>query len=202
MESWTERTRADGADWAGQSGFVDRRSGGRGGLRNPGRGGVGRTGRTGRSGADGAEWGGRGGVGWMGQSGADGGDWGGRGGGGRVGSRLEGHKGRTRRPGAGVLANWADRLGCARLGQLASLRFRAEGILGVLSPDANCGVIWLHTPRIHIRFFGAHVVVLFLGTHTSKVQRSSTSDKFFGLLGALNITYSMFIQMCMPSATS
>ena len=66
---------------------------------------------------------------------------------------------------------------------------------GVLSPDADCGVIWLHTLRIHIRFFGAHVVVLFLGTHTSKAQRSSASDKFFGSLGALNITYSMFIQM-------
>ena len=84
---------------------------------------------------------------------------------------------------------------CARPVCLASLRLRAEGIPGVLSPDADCGVIWLHTPRIHIRFFGAHVVVFFLGTHTSKAQRSSTSDKFLGSLGALNITYSMFIQM-------
>ena len=65
----------------------------------------------------------------------------------------------------------------------------------MLSLDADCGVIWLHTPRIHIRFFGAHVVIHFLGTHTLKAQRPSTSDKFLGSLGALNITYSMFIQM-------
>ena len=128
--------------------------------------------------ADGAKWDGRGG----------------RGGGGRIGSRLEGHKGRTGKPGAGVLADWADRLGCARPSRLASSRLRTEGIPGVLSPDADYGVIWLHTPQIHIRFFGAHIVVIFLGTHTSKAQRASTSDKFFGSLGALNITYSMFIQ--------
>ena len=59
----------------------------------------------------------------------------------------------------------------------------------MLSLNANCGVIWLHTPGIHIRFFGAHVVVIFLGTPTSKAQRASTGDKFFGSLGALNITY-------------
>ena len=108
---------------------------------------------------------------------------------------LEGHKGRTGKNGAGVPADLADRLGGARPGRLASSRLRAEGIPGVLSPDADCGIIWLHTPRIHIRFFGAHIVVIFLGTHTSKAQRPSTSDKFFGSLGALNITYSMFIQM-------
>ena len=65
----------------------------------------------------------------------------------------------------------------------------------MLSPNANCGVIWLHTPGIHIRFFRAHIVVIFLGTDTSKAQRASTGDKFFGSLRALNITYSMFIQM-------
>ena len=89
----------------------------------------------------------------------------------------------------------ADRLGCAHPGRLASSHLRADGIPEVLSPDADCGVIWLHTPGIHIRFFRAHVVVIFLGTHTSKAQRASTDDKFFGSLGALNITYSMFIQM-------
>ena len=132
--------------------------------------------------ADGVDWGGLGGRG-------------GRDGGGRIGSSLEGRKGQTRKPGVGVPADWADRLGCARLGRLACSHLRAEGIPGVLSPDADCGVIWLHTLRIHIRFFGAHIVVIFLGTHTSKAQRASTSDKFFGSLGALNITYSMFIQM-------
>ena len=152
---------------------MDGQRGGWGELRNPRRGGLERTGRTG------ADWGGRGE----------------RGGGGRIGLSLEGRKGRTGKPGAGVTADWVDRLGCARLVRLASSCLRAEGIPGVLSPDADCGVIWLHTPRIHIRFFGAHVVVLFLGTHTSKAQRASTSDKFFGSLGALNITYSMFIQM-------
>ena len=132
---------------------------------------------------------------WTGRTGADGAGWGGRGGRGRIGLSLEGRKGRTGKPGAGVTADWADRLGCAHPVRLASLRLRAEEILGVLSPDADCGVIWLHRPRIHIRFFGAHVVVLFLGTHTSKAQSPSTSDKFFGSLRALNITYSMFIQM-------
>ena len=62
----------------------------------------------------------------------------------------------------------------------------------MLSPDANSRVIWLHTPGIHIRFFCAYIVVIFLGTDTSKAP---TDDKFFGLLGALNIMYSMFIQM-------
>ena len=65
----------------------------------------------------------------------------------------------------------------------------------MLNPDADCGVIWFHTLGIHIRFFRAHIVVIFLGTNTSKAQRASTGDKFFGSLGALNITYSMFIQM-------
>ena len=169
---------------------------------------------------DGADWGRQGGLGWTrqtrgradwqtgrttkswtgrsrvdGTDGVDWGGWGGRGGGGRIGSSLEGRKGRSGKLGAGVPVDWADKLGCARPGRLASLRLRAEGIPRVLSPDADCGVIWLHTPRIHIRFFGAHIVVIFLETYTSKAQRTSTSDKFFGLLGALNITYSMFIQM-------
>ena len=99
----------------------------------------------------------------MGRTGADWGGRGGRAGRGRIGSSLEGRKGRTRKPRAGVLADWADRLGCARPGRLASSRLRAEGIPGVLSPDADCGVTWLHTPWIHIRFFGAHIVVIFLG---------------------------------------
>ena len=84
-------------------------------------------------------------------------------------------------------ADWADRLGCARPGQLASSGLRADRILGVLSLDADYGVIWLHIPGIHIN--------IFLETDTSKAQRASTGDKFFGLLGALNITYSMFIQI-------
>ena len=103
--------------------------------------------------------------------------------------------GRTGKPGACVLVDRADRLGCARPRGLASSRLRAEGIPGVLSPDADCGVIWLHTSGIHIRFFRAHIVVIFLGTDTSKAQRASTGDKFFGSLGAFNITYSMFNQM-------
>ena len=177
----------DGADWGtgGRSG--------RSGLRNPERG------RLERVGADGADWRTQRTQwtteSWTGQIGTDEADWGERGGRGRIGSSLEGRKGRTGKPGAGVIADWADKLGCARPVRLASSRLRAEGIPGVLSPDAECGVIWLHTPRIHIRFFGAHVIVLFLGTHTSKGQRASTSDKFLGSLGALNIMYSMFIQM-------
>ena len=164
----TGRTGADRTDW-----WI----GGRSALRNPRRNRRGglvdwRTGWTteswkARTGVDGADWGGRGG----------------RGGGGRMGRR-------------GVYgADWEDRLGCVRLGRLAALCLRAKGIPGVLSPDADCEVIWLHTPGIHIRFFRAHVVVIFLGTHTSKAQRASTGEKFFGSLGALNITYSMFIQM-------
>ena len=45
---------------------------------------------------------------------ADGADWGGRGrrgGGGRIGSSLEGRKGRTGKPRAGVLANWSGQIG-------------------------------------------------------------------------------------------
>ena len=125
---------------------------------------------------------------WTGRTGADGAEGG-------IWVKLGGRKGRTGKPGAGVPADWADRLGCARLGRLASSHLRAEGIPIVLSPDADCGVIWLYTPGIHIKFFDAHVVVIFLGTHTSKAQRASTGDKFFGSLGALNIMYSMFIQM-------
>ena len=132
------------------------------------------SGRGGRSGRSGLRNRGRGGLGQTGQIGADEADWGGWG-------RLA--AGRTRADGADLRTGRTRRTG------------RREGIPGVLSPDADYGVIWLHTPRIHIRFFGAHVVVLFLGTHTSKAQKASTSDKFFGLLGALNITYSMLIQM-------
>ena len=189
---WTGRTggRADaaeygslnGADWGGLGDWRTQRTT------------ESWTGRTGWTGGL-ADWG----IGGMTDAadygildGADCGRWGGRG---RIGSSLEGRKGRTGKPGAGVTAEWADRLGCARPVRLPSSRLRAEGIPGMLSPDADCGVIWLHTPRIHIKFFGAHVVVLFLGTHTSKAQRPSTSDKFLGSLGALNITYSMFIQM-------
>ena len=116
--------------------------------------------------------------------------------------RAWGHKGRIGKPEAGMPANWADRLGCKRPGRLASSRLRAEGIPTLLSPNADCGVIWLHTLEIHIRFFDAHVVVIFLGTHTSKVQRASTGDKFFGSLGALNITYPCSSKWGMPSATS
>ena len=112
---------------------------------------------------------------------------GGLGGGGRMGW--------TGRPGADVPADWADRLGRGRLGQPASSRLRAEGIRDMLSSNADCGVIWLHIPGIHIKFFRAHIVIIFLGTNTLKVQRTSPGDKYFGLLEALNITYSMFIQM-------
>ena len=65
----------------------------------------------------------------------------------------------------------------------------------MLSPDADCGVIWVHTPGIHVRFFCAQINIIFLGTDTLKAQRASPGDKFFGSLGALNITYSMFIQI-------
>ena len=60
---------------------------------------------------------------------------------------MEGRKGQTKKLGASVPADWADRLGCARPGRLASLRLRAEGIPGVLSPDANCGVIYTADPH-------------------------------------------------------
>ena len=91
--------------------------------------------------------------------------------------------------------DWVHRLGRGHVGQLASTRLRAKEIRNMLSPDADSGVIWLHTLGIHIRFFHAHIVVIFLGTNTSKVQRTFLGDKFFGSLEALNITYSMFIQM-------
>ena len=75
------RTGADGADW---------RTGGRGGLQNPGRGGLGQTGRVEPDDADGADWRtqepGRGGLRQTGRITADGG---------RIGSSLEGRKGRT-----------------------------------------------------------------------------------------------------------
>ena len=63
----------------------------------------------------------------------------------------------------------------------------------MLSPDADYGVIWLHTPGIHIKFFRAHIVVIFLGTDTLKAQRTSPGDNLFSSLGALNIMCSMFI---------
>ena len=139
-EAWTGRT---GVDWG---------IGGRSGLRNPRRHGLRQTGRVGADradygiadGADGVDWGGWGGLGQTGRTGADGADWGGRGGrGGRghIGSSLEGRKGRIGKLGAGVTADWADRLGYARPVRLASSRLRAEGIPGVLSPDADYGVI-------------------------------------------------------------
>ena len=129
--------------------------------------------RTGWTGVDWADWGGRGGL----VDGADygildGADWSGRGGLGRIrrtGRRgayeasLGGHKGRTGKPGAGVPVYCTNRLRYTRPGRLASSRLRAEGIPGVLSSDADYGIIWLHTSGIHIRFFCAHVVVIFLG---------------------------------------
>ena len=95
------QTGADGADGGGPGGW--------GGLQRTGRtGGLADAAAwTGRTAANGADWGGRGGVGWTGadgpvrrtgRTGADGADWGGRGGrggGGRIGSSLEGRKGRT-----------------------------------------------------------------------------------------------------------
>ena len=91
--------------------------------------------------------------------------------------------------------DWADKLGRGHAGRPASLCLRAEGIRDMLSPNTDCRIIWLHTPGIHVRFFCTHIVIIFLGTDTLKVQRASPGDKFFGSLGALNITYSMFIQM-------
>ena len=74
----------DGADWW---------MGGRCGVRKPGRGGLGRTGGL----ADAADYG----I----LDGAVRADWGGRGGWGRIRSSLEGRKGRTGKPGAGVTAD-------------------------------------------------------------------------------------------------
>ena len=65
----------------------------------------------------------------------------------------------------------------------------------MLNPNVDYGVIWLHKSEIHIRFFGAYIVVIFLGADTSKAQKASPGDNFFGSLEALNITYSMFIYM-------
>ena len=65
----------------------------------------------------------------------------------------------------------------------------------MLSPDANCRVIWLHTSGFHVKFFCTYIIVMFLEADTSKAQRASFGDKFFGLLRALNITYFIFIQM-------
>ena len=106
-----------------------------------------------------------------------------------------GQVGRTRRPKADVVADWADRLERGHVGRPASSCLKAEGIRDMLNLNVDCGVIWLYTPGIHVRFLSAHIVVIFLGTDTSKAQRASPGDAFFGSLGALNITYSMFIQM-------
>ena len=103
-------------------------------------------GRTGADGADAADyrivgradWGRRGGLGRTGGTGAD---WGGRGGGGHIGSSLEGRKGRTGKLGAGVPADWADRLGCAYPGQLPSSRLRAERDSRIAK--SGCG-LWGH----------------------------------------------------------
>ena len=69
-------------------------------------------------------------------------------------------------------------------------RYQAQGIR-----DVDCRIIWLHTPGIHVRFFCVHIIVIFFGADTSKAQRASLGDKFDGLLRALNIMYSMFIQI-------
>ena len=88
----------DGADWrTGGYGSLDRAdSGGRGGLRNRGWGGLARTGRMGRTGADEAEW-------RTGRIGADGADWGRWGGLRRTGANWGGlgRMGRT-------AANWGE----------------------------------------------------------------------------------------------
>ena len=65
----------------------------------------------------------------------------------------------------------------------------------MLSPDANYRIIWLHTPGIHVRFFYAHIIIIFFEAGTSKAQRASPDNKFFYLLRAPNITFFMFIQM-------
>ena len=117
-----------------------------------------RTERTGADGADGADsiilggiqdwadWGGRVDAADAADYGIlDGADWGGRGGQGSLGQACQWTR-RTDQD-AHVQVDWPLRV------------LRAEGISGVLSTDADCGVIWLHTPGIHIRFFGAHVVV-------------------------------------------
>ena len=75
--------------------------------------------------------------------------------------------------------DWADKLGLGHAGQPTSTRLRAEGIQDMLSLDVNCGVIWLHRLGIHIRFFRAHIIVIFLETNTSKAQRASPGDKFW-----------------------
>ena len=65
----------------------------------------------------------------------------------------------------------------------------------MLSPNADCRIIWLHILGIHVRFLCAHIIVIFFGADTSKAQRAFLDDKFFGSLRPFNITYSMFIQM-------
>ena len=54
--------------------------------------------------------------------------------------------GQTGKPEGDVPTDWADRLRCGRPGRPASSRLRAEGIRDMLSPDADCGVIWLQSP--------------------------------------------------------
>ena len=213
MEYRTRWTRANGAEYRSgrnigrgrQGGLADGVDGAEYRTRgNTGQSGLGRTDRIGRrgpEGADGAEYrtrrntgqSGLGRMGRIGQRGPDGADR--VEGGGRSRQGRGGWTGRTGRPGTDVAADWADRLGRGGLGRPASLRLMAEGIRDILSPNADYRVIWFHTLGIHVKFFRAHIIVIFLGIDTSKAQRASPGDKFFGLLGALNITYSMFIQI-------
>ena len=189
-----------GADWGG---LGDWRTGGRGGLQNPGRGGLGQTGRVG---ADGADWGTGGqadAAAWTGRTAADGADWDGRGRVGRMGAdgpvRQTGRTGADEADGAegGVLGRaWRGirgGLGITPGEPFHSLACRGDS----RSAKSGCG-LWGHlapyTADPH-QILRCSCRRLFLGTHTSKAQRPSTSDKFFGSLGALNITYSMFIQM-------
>ena len=141
---------------------------------------------------DWADWGGRGGQGRIADEGGQAG-LGGEGRTGRTGRRAEEAEGGVwgGKPQADVPVDWVDRLGRGRLGRLAFSHLRADEIRNMLSPDADYGVIWLHILGIHIRFFRAHIVVIFLGTDTSKAQRTSPDDKFFASLGALNIMYSI-----------
>ena len=54
---------------------------------------------------------------------------------------LGGRKGRTGKPGAGVLADWADRSGGTRPGRLASSRLKGQG--DFRSAKSRCG-LWDH----------------------------------------------------------
>ena len=96
---WARRTGRSGlvAALYGRGGLADGwiRKSGRGGLQNPGRGGLGQTRRVGPDGADGADLGGRGrledwrlanAAAWIGRTAANGADWGKRGKVGRTGA--------------------------------------------------------------------------------------------------------------------